>query len=105
MFNFHSNFTALSFVELGRHLLQKEEVYFLLSCQFNQDCLEEFFGKQRSRGRYNDNPSVQQYMENCNSIRLMAALTLENKRLNTHMQDEDYTWAPLRRKRRRTNST
>jgi len=51
-----------SFVELVPQLLSLEGVDYILSDKFNQDPLEEHFGKQRSRGI--ENPSLEQYMYN-----------------------------------------
>ena len=39
---------------------------FLLTERFDQDSLESYCGEQRSRGCYSDNPTVQQYLDNCN---------------------------------------
>ena len=41
-----------------------EGVKYVLSDKFNQDPLEEHFGKQRARGGGIENPSLEQYMYN-----------------------------------------
>lgn len=44
--------------------------------------LRVFFGKQRGIGRYNENPSVKQYLDNCNALRLMNILCIEDRNTN-----------------------
>ena len=41
---------------------------FLLSARMNQDPLENYFGKQRSRGGRSDNPNVSQYLDSASSL-------------------------------------
>ena len=41
--------------------LPSEGMEFVLSERFCQDLLEEYFGRQRERGRFNDNPTVQAF--------------------------------------------
>ena len=74
--------TANSFVELGRVLLSKPGVRVLFSERFNQDPLESFFGKQRSRGGYCDNPSVSGFISNTVSLRVQGTLAKEPGRGN-----------------------
>ena len=63
-------------------LISLPGVQFLLSERFSQDPLESFFGKQRARGRYNDNPTVEQYLTNCNILRLLNNYGLDPIRSN-----------------------
>lgn len=49
-------------VELIPQLL-KNGVKYVLTDKFNQDCLEEHFGRQRSKLGGNDNPTLMQYGE------------------------------------------
>ena len=70
-------YTVLSFTELAPKLLSLPGVKFLLSERFTQDSFESYFGKQCARGRYNDNPSVQEFMDNADVIRVVQNLGLE----------------------------
>jgi hypothetical protein len=66
--------TTLAFTELAPRLLAVPGVQFLLSERFSQDSLENFFGQQRSRGSYSDNPTVDQYLSNVNTLRIVQEL-------------------------------
>ena len=50
---------------------------FLLSERFSQDPLENYFGKQRARGRRSDNPSFKECLQNANAIRAQRSLELD----------------------------
>lgn len=50
-----------SFIKLTELLLGTEGVEYVLSDKFNQDPLEEFFGKQRASGGHHDSPTVEQF--------------------------------------------
>ena len=52
--------TVHSLVEVVKFLLS-EGMEFVLSERFCQDLLEEYFGRQRERGRFNDSPTVQAF--------------------------------------------
>ena len=52
--------TVHSFVEVTKFLLS-EGMEYVLSEKFCQDLLEEYFGHQRARGGYGDNPTVQSF--------------------------------------------
>ena len=56
-------FIVHSFVELTRYLRDKPGVQYFLSEKLCQDPLESFFGKQRMRGGYSDNPTVQTFLK------------------------------------------
>lgn len=71
-----------SFVSLCRELLAEEGVQFVLSDKFNQDPLEEYFVKQRSIGRSNDNPTVSQFGNNMLSIHVAGMSLRASKRAN-----------------------
>ena len=82
-----------SFTEMAEYLLTLKGVDFLLSEKFNQDPLEIYFSKQRSRGARGDNPSVHQCLQNAQAIRTPKTLTLGNcsnicKRKATHNIEE-----------------
>ncbi|KAJ8048790.1 hypothetical protein HOLleu_01252 [Holothuria leucospilota] len=53
--------TVHSFIEICQKLLKIEGVEYILSDKFNQDPIEEFFGKQRSAGGHHDIPSLEQF--------------------------------------------
>ena len=50
-----------SFIELVQDLFTDEHITSFLSKRIQQDPLEKYFGKQRQRGRVNENPSVGVY--------------------------------------------
>ena len=52
-------------------------VRYLLSEKFTQDPLESFFGKQRYKGGWNDNPSVKEFMDNTVSLRIQGSAALD----------------------------
>jgi hypothetical protein len=52
--------TVNSLIEVARFLLS-EGCEFVLSEKFCQDPLEEYFGHQRARGRFSDNPTLQSF--------------------------------------------
>jgi len=61
--------TVYSVIEATKFLLQNGMQY-VLTEKFNQDCLEEHFGRQRSLGRRSDNPSLYQFGYNENTLRM-----------------------------------
>ena len=65
--------TVNSTVEVIRYLLNAGMPY-VLTERFNQDLVEEYFGRQRSLGRRNDNPTVQQFGYQANTIRLQRSV-------------------------------
>lgn len=62
-----------SAIEATRFLLNAGMPY-VLTERFNQDSLEEYFGRQRSLGRRNDNPTVQQFGYQANTIRMQRSV-------------------------------
>lgn len=71
-----------SLIELIPLLLAIPGVSYVLSERFCQDSLESYFGKQRYRGGWNDNPSVKQYLDNAASLRVQSSAALEPFRGN-----------------------
>lgn len=67
-------YIVYSFVELTEYLLGLPGVKYVLSEKFCQDPLESFFGKQRMRGGYSDNPNAQMFLKNTVSLRLQGSL-------------------------------
>ena len=57
-------FSVHALHDLAKQLLSEDGLDYLLSDKFNQDPLQEHFGKQRPRGGSNENPSLRQYMNN-----------------------------------------
>ena len=64
--------TCFSVNEATKYLL-KEGFQFVLTERFCQDVLEEYFGRQRSIGRRNVNPTVFQFGYNDNNIRMQRS--------------------------------
>lgn len=77
-------FAVRSFVDMVRYLLSlpSAEGKFLLSECLSQDPLENYFGKQRSKGGRSDNPTAKQCLENASSLRLQGSLALDPVRGN-----------------------
>ena len=71
-----------SFVEMTQFLLSNEEGLFLLSEQFSQDPLENYFGKQRSRGGRNENSTIKQCLVNAAALRVQWSTALDPVRGN-----------------------
>ena len=67
---------------MGRCLLKQEGVKFLLSERFCQDPVETFFSHQRSKGGHSDNPTVKQFLDNTESIRIQKSAALAPLRGN-----------------------
>ena len=74
--------TVKSFIELTRYLLGCDGVKFLLSERLSQDPLESFFGKQRMRGGYCDNPTVRGFLYGTSSLRVQSSSSMEPVRGN-----------------------
>ena len=68
---FVSPCTVRSFVELVKFVFTIPGVTVFLSGRICQDPLEGFLGQQRQRGRVNENPSVQQFVENTRALRVI----------------------------------
>ena len=71
-----------SFVDVAEYLLDQDGVQCLLSSRFNQDPLEEFFGKQRAHGGRCDNPTVEQFLKNSVSLRVQKSAAVAPRRGN-----------------------
>ena len=74
---------AKSFVELTRFLLKQSGVQYVLSAKLSQDPLESFFGKQRMRGGYSDNPTVSSFLYGAQSLRVQGSTAVKSTRGNT----------------------
>ena len=95
-------------------LFTDEHVTSFLSERIQQDPLEKYFGKQRQRGRVNENPTVSEYMKNEQALRVISSINLDVVKGNTRgtnkrkleVDPEDYK--SLRRrsiKRRKQDQT
>jgi len=49
---------------VARFLLSQANAGYIVFEHFNQDSIESLFDQQRSRGYSNNNPSIQQFMQN-----------------------------------------
>lgn len=86
-----SNFLAVnSFVEMAKYLLQHPPVThkagtkpYILSARFNQDKLENYFGKVRMAGGRSRNPDVRQMLNISDSLRVQGSMALEPFRGNS----------------------
>ena len=73
-----------SFVEAAKFMLQNG-LDFILSENFNQDPLEQWFGKHRQAGGCNENPTAQQYNYNTSNLRLQGSCCLAPVTGNTRV--------------------
>lgn len=72
MIAFHcSLYPVHSFIELVEYVFTIPDVSLFLSNRICQDPIENFFGQQRQRGRVNENPSAQQFVENTRALRVV----------------------------------
>lgn len=87
-------------------LLCQEGISYILSDRFNQDPLEEHFGKQRSRGV--ENPMLEQYMYNERKIlvsksdMIIKGNTRGKRRTNVDLDVNDERELPKRKKTKKT---
>ena len=65
--------TTLSIIELIRFLLENG-VNFILTEKFNQDCLEQNFWTHRSLGGRSDNPTLEKFGYDENTIRMQRSV-------------------------------
>ena len=89
---------------MARFLLSKDGVHYLLSERFNQDDVEIYFANQRARGHRNDNPSVNQFMENAQALIVQKSLALggsSNITRKRAQEDISSLCTPLPKKRRK----
>lgn len=88
-------------------LLRINGVEYILTERFNQDPLEEHFGKQRSRGGGVDNPTILQYMYNERKIivsksdMIIKGNTRGRKRDANVIDTSDKTDLPKRKKEKK----
>lgn len=58
-------------MELVEYVFTIPGVTVFLSNRICQDPLENFFGRQRQRGRVNENPSVAEFLQNTQALRVI----------------------------------
>ena len=68
---------AKSVTELVRYLLKQPGVQYVLTAKLSQDSLESFFGKQRMRGGYSDNPNVSTFLYGAQSLRVQGSVAVK----------------------------
>lgn len=68
----YSSSSVHLFVELVEYLLSVEGVDIFLSERLCQDPLKKFLGCQRQRGGVHDNPSVQEFYNNTQALRVIG---------------------------------
>jgi len=84
--------TVYSLVEATQYLLQNG-VDFVLTERFNQDVLEEYFGRQRSLGRFNDAPNLFQFGYNSNTLRMQRSVVpVKGNTRGAHSQKRKPSW-------------
>ena len=71
-----------SLTELIPKLLAIPGVSCVLTARFCHDLLESYFGKQRYKGRWNENPSVKEYLDNAVFLRVQSSAALAPLRGN-----------------------
>lgn len=84
-------FSVHAFHDLAKQLLSEDGVDYVSSDKFNQDPLEEHFGKQRSRGGSNENPSLKEYMDNERKLLVAKSEMIRVMRGNTRGRQEEQT--------------
>ena len=88
-------YVALSFVELVDYLFDVPGVKYILSERLCQDPLESFFGKQRMRNGYGDNPTVQSFMKGTVSLRIQGSVATNPARANCRRGKKRNPLAPV----------
>ena len=64
-------FVVKSFVDLVKFAFTIPEVTIMYSNKLCQDCIENFFGQQRQRGRTHENPNANQFLKNTQALRVI----------------------------------
>ena len=74
---------------MAKFLLSNDEGLFLLSERITQDSLENYFGKQRTRGGRNENPNLKQCKINAAALRVQGSMALDPVRGNCRKRQMD----------------
>ena len=105
-YNNYINFLVivLSFTELVPYLFSIDGVKVFLSEHLCQDPLENFFGCQRQRGGTHDNPSVKEFINNTQALRVINTFcrgpVRGNCRAHSSKPDLEKENAPIPKRRR-----
>lgn len=84
--------TVNSLIEAVQFLL-RQGMPFVLTERFNQDVVEEYFGRQRSLGRRNDNPTIYQFGYQANTIRMQRSVVpVTGNTKGSHKQKRRVSW-------------
>ena len=75
--------TANAFIELTEYLFTVPGVKSFLSERISQDPLEKYFGRQRQRGKVNENPTVSQVLKNAQALRVINSIDIDTGAGNT----------------------
>ena len=81
--------TVHTFIELVKYLLKQPHVVYVLSAKLSQDCVESFFGKQRMRGGYCENPNVSSFISGAQSLRVQSSTAIQPLRGNCRLRVVD----------------
>ena len=68
---FFHDFVASSFIGIVEYIFTVPGVTIFLSERLCQDPLEQYFGKQRQRGRAHDNTNVREFLNNQSALRVV----------------------------------
>ena len=95
-----------SLFEVVKFLLESGASFFFIE-KFNEDRLEEYFGKHRSLGRRNDNPDVNQFGCNSNTIKMQRPIAVNTGNISGSYGNKKHraSWSsvdsgPLMKKKR-----
>ena len=77
-------------MELVQYLFTIPGVKSFLSERIQQDPLEKYFGRQRQRGRVNENPTVAQFLKNDQALRIINSINLDVVSGNTRGTNKRY---------------
>ncbi|XP_047124807.1 uncharacterized protein LOC124807192 isoform X3 [Hydra vulgaris] len=84
--------TVNSLIEVTKFLLTSG-IPFVLTERFTQDVLEEYFGRHRSLGRRNDNPTLIQLGYQSNAIRMQRSVApVTGNTIGAHIQKRKVSW-------------
>ena len=75
--------TANSFIELVTYLFKESDAKSFLSERISQDPVEKLFGRQRQRGAVNENPTVNEFLNNNQALRIVDSTRIDASRGNT----------------------
>ena len=83
--------TMYSMIEATKYL--NNGLDFVLTNRFNQDVVEEYFGRQRSLGRRSDNPTIWQFGYQDNTIRMQRSVVpVTGNTKGGHKQKRKVSW-------------